>query len=57
MHAGLELVLNWLAVIRVFHKVRKAEFDPKPGEIKENLQRVHKRSKAVKLRKAPIFLW
>jgi hypothetical protein len=41
MHAGLlELVLIWLAVIRVFRKVRNTqhhnpEFDPKPGEIEK----------------------
>jgi nitrite reductase/ring-hydroxylating ferredoxin subunit len=40
MHAGLELVLNGLTVIRDFRKVRntwhqKVEFDPTQGEIKE----------------------
>jgi hypothetical protein len=40
MHAGLELVLIWLAVIKVFRKVMNkqhpnAEFDPTLDEIKD----------------------
>jgi hypothetical protein len=63
MHAGLERILIWLAVIRGFRNVRntqhqKPEFDPTPGEIKEKPAKERiSIQRAVKLRKAHHFLW
>jgi hypothetical protein len=46
---------------RVFYKVRTTrhqypKFDPKPGEIQENLQKSTFALKGVKFRNAPLFV-